>query len=51
MIDAGVSPEELLQGYLSKFSLEDLETMQAIVRKHSSDELGQGTVPLAITSG
>jgi hypothetical protein len=37
VIDAGVTPEELLQDFFSKLSLEDLETMKAIVHKYRSD--------------
>ena len=35
VFDAGVSPEHLLHDFLSKLSIEDLETMGAILRKHS----------------
>ena len=59
MIDAGVTPEELLGAYFMKLSLEDLETMQAILEKYSPDvderaasrELRPGAQPRAITAG
>ena len=35
VIDAGVSPEQLLEEFLSKLSIDDLETMRAILEKHS----------------
>ena len=35
VIEAGVTPEQLLQDYFSKFSLEDLEAMRTILRKYS----------------
>ena len=35
VIDAGVTPEQLLQDYFRKLSLEDLETMSAILEKYS----------------
>ena len=43
VIEAGVSPEELLQGYLSKLSMEDLQTMKAILSKCSpaAAEMGE----------
>ena len=34
VIDAGVSAELLLQDYFSKLSLDDLNTMQAILMKY-----------------
>ncbi len=37
VVSAGVTPEQLLQEYLSKFSLEDLEAMRAILQKYSPD--------------
>ena len=37
VIDAGLTPEHLLQDYFSKFSLEDLQAMRAILKKYSSD--------------
>ena len=37
VIEAGVTPEQLLQDYFSKFSLEDLEAMRTILRKYSPD--------------
>ena len=37
VIDAGVSPEQLLEEYFSTLSLEDLQTMRAILRKYSSE--------------
>jgi hypothetical protein len=37
VIEAGLSPEHLLLDYFSKLSLEDLEAMQAILEKYSSD--------------
>lgn len=37
VIETGVSAEQLLQDYFKKLSLEDLHTMQAILRKYSSD--------------
>ena len=41
MIDAGLSPEQLLADCLSKLSLEDLEAIQAILRKYSAAGLGE----------
>ena len=41
MIDAGLSPEQLLADCLSRLSLEDLEAMQAILRKYSAAGLGE----------
>jgi hypothetical protein len=32
LVDAGVTPEQLLQDYFSKLSLEDLKTIEAILR-------------------
>jgi hypothetical protein len=52
LIDAGVSPEQLLQEFFSKLSLEDLQTMRAILRKYSSDvaELAEpDEIPIART--
>ena len=37
VIDAGVSPEDLLHDVLSKLSIEDLQTMRAILKRNSSD--------------
>ena len=37
VIDSRVGPEELLLDYFSKLSLEDLETMKAILEKYSPD--------------
>jgi hypothetical protein len=37
VIEAGLSPEHLLLDCFSKLSLEDLEAMQAILEKYSSD--------------
>ena len=37
VIDAGLTPEHLLQDYFSKFSLEDLLAMRAILQKYSPD--------------
>ena len=37
VIDARVNPEQLLQDYLSKLSLEDLQTIRAILKKYSPD--------------
>jgi hypothetical protein len=37
IVSAGVTAEQLLQEYLSKLSLEDLETMQAILLKYRTD--------------
>ena len=37
VIETGVTPEHFLQDYFSKFSIEDLETMRAILRKYSPD--------------
>ena len=37
VIDAGVTPEHLLQDYFSKLSLEDLHAMKAILQKYSPD--------------
>ena len=36
VIEAAMNPEQLLQEYLSKFSLEDLQKMKAILSKYSS---------------
>ncbi|MET0937804.1 MAG: DUF5681 domain-containing protein [Gaiellaceae bacterium] len=36
IVDAGVTPEELLQDFFRKLSLEDLETMKAILVKYRS---------------
>ena len=38
VIDTGVTPEQLLQDYFSKFSLEDLQAMKAILKRYSPDE-------------
>ena len=35
VIDRGVTPEDLLQDFLGKLSIEDLETMRAILHKYS----------------
>jgi hypothetical protein len=35
VINAGVTPEHLLQDFLSKLSIEDQETMRAILTKYS----------------
>ena len=37
IVDAGVTPEDLLREYFKKLSLEDLETIQMILEKHSPD--------------
>jgi hypothetical protein len=37
VLDAGVSPERLLEEYFSKLSFEDLLTMKAILRRYSPD--------------
>ena len=37
MIDAGVSPERLLGEYFRKLSLEDMQTMKAILKSYSPD--------------
>lgn len=37
VIDASMSPQELLQDFFSKLLLEDLETMRAILRKGRPD--------------
>ena len=37
VVTAGVTAEHLLQDYFRKLSLEDLEAMQAILEKYSSD--------------
>jgi len=43
IVDAGVTPEQLLGDYFKKLSLEDLETMLVILERYSSDvaELGE----------
>ena len=37
VVDAGLTPEPLLQDYFRKLSLEDLEAMTAILKKYSPD--------------
>jgi hypothetical protein len=37
IVDAGVTPEDLLREYFKKLSLEDLQTIQMILEKHSPD--------------
>ena len=37
VIEAGVTPEHLLQDYFRKLSLEDLHAMQAILQKYSPE--------------
>ena len=37
VIDAGMSPEHVLQDFLGRLSLEDLQTMRAILKRNSSD--------------
>ena len=37
IVDAGVTPEDLLREHFKKLSLEDLETIQMILEKHSPD--------------
>ena len=37
VVSADVTPEHLLQDYFRKLSLEDLETMQAILLKYQTD--------------
>ena len=37
IVDAGVTPEQLLGDYFKKLSLEDLQKMKAILHKYSSD--------------
>jgi hypothetical protein len=37
VVSAGVTAEELLQDFFMKLSLEDLETMQAILLKYRTD--------------
>jgi hypothetical protein len=57
--DAGLTPEELLRDYFKKLSLENLETMQAILEKYSpvadeltdSGEIRRGVQRRAITAG
>ena len=41
MIDTGVTPIQLLEDYFSKFSLEDLLALKAIMRKYLVACLGR----------
>jgi hypothetical protein len=38
VVSAGVTAEHLLQDYFQKLSLEDLQTMQAILMKYRTDD-------------
>ena len=53
VIDAGMSPEHVLQDFLSKLSFEDLRTMRAILKKCSSDsaELAEPTEHRELEAG
>ena len=57
VVSAGVTAEHLLQDYFRKLSLEDLETMKAILEKYSPDaselaesgeiQVGRPSLPVA----
>ena len=48
VIEAGVTPEHLLQDYFSRLSLEDLLKMKAILKKYSPDSAEFGDAQAAL---